>query len=309
MSEGEQGDAAGHGPVTVGRRLRAAREAQGLSTADVAARTRIAQRFLEAIEVGDLAQLPSPTYASGFARAYARVVGMDQAEVGRDIRAELGSSMVAPRVHHMDEIADPARGPSRTTVIVASGLALAVLVLAVLWFATGVFRGTGAAPDVAAPSVAVAVPAARPAQAATTTGGQVILAATDEVWLRVYDAADKTLYLGTMKAGERFAVPANADAPRINVGRPDKLTVLLNGVAQPPLGDGSRAIKDVGVGAAAVRARASGAPAQAPAPTPSASVSPPAAGGSPYRLVPPPGERADAPAATPGAGASPATVP
>lgn len=286
MSEGEQGDAAGRGLLTVGRRLRAAREAQGLSTAEVAARTRIAQRFLEAIETGDLGLLPSPTYASGFARAYARVVGLDQADVGRDIRAELGATVV-PRVHHVDEIANPARGPSRAIVIVASGLALAVLVLAVLWFSTGLFRGTGAAPEAASPSVAVAVPAAAPVTAPAPTGGQVVLAATDEVWLRVYDAADKTLYLGTMKAGDRFAVPADANGPMINVGRPDKLAVTVDGAAVPPLGDGSRAIKDVAVSATALRARAAGA---TPTASPSAgSPSATAAGGSPYRLVPPPG--------------------
>ena len=46
----------------------------------------------------------------------------------------------------------------------------------------------------------------------------------------------------------------------INVGRPDKLPVTLNGSAVPPLGTGERAIKDVPVGAAALAARAGGQP-------------------------------------------------
>ena len=41
-------------PSTPGAKLRAAREAQGLSLQDVATRTRIAQRQLEAVERGDL---------------------------------------------------------------------------------------------------------------------------------------------------------------------------------------------------------------------------------------------------------------
>ncbi|RTL16348.1 MAG: helix-turn-helix domain-containing protein, partial [Sphingomonadaceae bacterium] len=49
---------------------------------------------------------------------------------------------------------------------------------------------------------------------------------------------------------------------------PDKLDVTLNGTAIPPLGDGSRAIKDVRVSGAAIAARLSGAPA--PTATPSA---------------------------------------
>lgn len=73
MDDGEHGGggpASGAGaPQTVGQRLRAAREAQGLSMADLAQRTRVTQRFLEAIENDRLDLLPSSTYASGFARA------------------------------------------------------------------------------------------------------------------------------------------------------------------------------------------------------------------------------------------------
>src|SRR3546814_13993169 len=58
-----------------------------------------------------------------------------------------------------------------------------------------------------------------------------------------------------MQAGERYQVPTDADNPMINVGRPDKLEVRLNDTLQPPLGDGSRALKDIGVSSAAVKAR------------------------------------------------------
>ena len=47
-----------------GGRLRRAREAQGLSRADIAQRTRIPERHLAAIEQGDFAALPARTYAS-----------------------------------------------------------------------------------------------------------------------------------------------------------------------------------------------------------------------------------------------------
>jgi len=87
------------------------------------------------------------------------------------------------------------------------------------------------------------------------------------VWLRVYDADNKTLKIGTLKQGEQYEVPADANGPMLNVGRPDKLTVTLNGNAIPPLGDGSRAIKDVKLDPASIAARASGAPlANAPSP-------------------------------------------
>ncbi len=102
-------------------------------------------------------------------------------------------------------------------------------------------------------------------------GGQVTLTATDEVWMRVYDATGTTLYQNTLKPGDRYDVPADANNPMINIGRPDKLQVMLNGSLVAPLGDGKVAIKDVPIGAAALQARANGTPlpttSATPAPT------------------------------------------
>ncbi|HEX8419931.1 MAG TPA: hypothetical protein VF638_07965, partial [Sphingomonas sp.] len=65
-----------------------------------------------------------------------------------------------------------------------------------------------------------------------------------------------------------------------NVGRPDKLQVTLNGAAMPPLGDGSRPIKDVRVSGEAVSARlAANAPAAAGAGAVQATQPVPAASG------------------------------
>ncbi|MBB4154796.1 cytoskeletal protein RodZ [Sphingomonas jinjuensis] len=269
MTEHDPGPAIAE-PKRVGERLRVAREAQGLTTAEVGARTRIPLRHLEAIEAGDYTSLPSPTYAVGFARAYARLVGLDEVAVARDIRGDL--DRLGPRTPEYVpyETADPARVPSRGVAIAAAGIALALLILVALWYGTDLMRG-GVASDRAAAAQTAAVagtPAVRPAPAPspTPTGpGQVTLTANDEVWLRVYDAANKTLFIGTMKAGDRFDVPQGAADPKINVGRPDKLSVTLNGAAIPPLGDGSRPIKDVRVSAEAVQARLSGQPGGAPA--------------------------------------------
>ena len=251
-------------PDRAGDILRAAREDQGLTMADVGARTRVPLRHLEAIEASDYATLPSSTYAVGFAKAYARAVGADEVRVANMVRAELGSVVRRTPEYAPYEMADPARVPSRGVAIVALGIALAVLVLVGLWYGTDLFRGgagsTGATTTVAeVPSATPAASAPVVAPAPTPETGQVTLAATDEVWMRVYDADNKTLYLGTMKPGDRFDVPRDAKDPMINVGRPDKLTVTLNGANVPPLGTGERAIKDVKVGAVAIAARLSGA--------------------------------------------------
>jgi transcriptional regulator with XRE-family HTH domain len=269
-------------PASAGETLRTAREAQGLTLADIVARTRIPTRHLEAIEIGDYGSLPSSTYAVGFAKGYARAVGADEVEIAAQVRDDVGRMSRA--AHYVPyETADPSRVPSRGIAIVGLGVALAVVILAALWFGTGLFRGGSTANEpLVADSATTAPVVPKPAAAAAPapTGGQVILAATDEVWLRVYDADDKTLYIGTMKPGERFDVPAGARDPMINVGRPDKLQVTLNGAAMPPLGDGSRPIKDVRVSGEAVSARlAANAPAAAGAGAVQATQPVPAASG------------------------------
>ena len=256
------------GPARAGDVLRAARERQGLSLADVAQRTRVPLRQLEAVETGDYASLPSHTYATGFAKAYARAVGEDEVAIARIVRQEIDRS--GPRVpeYRPQEVADPARVPSRGLAAVALGLAVAVAVLVGLWYATDLFRGQGAGsptvvavPPVAGP--APIVPATRPSP---TTGPVVLSAGANEVWMRVYEGREggRTLYLGTLAPGARFELPADAVQPLINVGRPDQLTITVGGRAVPPLGDGRRAIKDVAIDAAALAARANGQPAAAP---------------------------------------------
>ncbi|MEH3160058.1 MAG: DUF4115 domain-containing protein [Sphingomonas taxi] len=260
-------------PARPGERLRDARNSRGLSLAEVAARTRVPQRHLEALEAGDYAALPSPTYAMGFSKAYARAVGADEVAIAQDVRRELDRLGPRQPEYVPYETADPARVPSRGIAILGLGVALAVLILVGLWYGTSLFQPRTTAPIAGDTVVAQAV-APRPTPAATPaapTGGQVVLTANDEVWLRVYDADNKTLYLGTMKPGERFEVPAGANDPKINVGRPDKLAVTLNGSAIPALGDGSRAIKDVRVSGAAIAARLAGQPAPAATLSPTAS--------------------------------------
>jgi cytoskeleton protein RodZ len=264
MDEVETGqNAAPAQPERAGDILRTAREAQGLSVADIAARTRVPLRHLEAIEQSDYTALPSSTYAVGFTRAYARAVGIDEVHIAQLVRVDVAKMGRKTPEYEPYEMTDPSRVPSRGLAVVALGLAIAVLVLVGLWYGTDMFRGssTSVAVPVAETGTNPAAQTAQPVPApATPATGQVTLTAADEVWMRVYDADNKTLYLGTMKPGDKFDVPRDAKDPMINIGRADKLAVTLNGAAVPPLGTGERAIKDVRVGAPAIAARLAGTP-------------------------------------------------
>jgi transcriptional regulator with XRE-family HTH domain len=72
----------------VGRALRSARERLGLSLAEIAGETRMAVRHLEAIEEARFDHFSAPVYALGFARNYARAVGLPLPWVTDCLRGE-----------------------------------------------------------------------------------------------------------------------------------------------------------------------------------------------------------------------------
>ena len=79
----------------VGRALKAARERLGLSLGDVARETRVPVRHLEAIEAGRFDGFAAPVYALGFARNYARVVGLPLQWITHCLRGEIFASFAA----------------------------------------------------------------------------------------------------------------------------------------------------------------------------------------------------------------------
>lgn len=62
---------------SVGAALRAARESLGLTTQEIADRTKFSVRQVEALEQDDAAHLPQGTFLRGFIRSYARVVHLE----------------------------------------------------------------------------------------------------------------------------------------------------------------------------------------------------------------------------------------
>jgi cytoskeleton protein RodZ len=257
---------AGLFPQSVGERLRIMRETAGLDLNDVGTRTRIPLRHLEAIERGDYASLPSPTYALGFTRSYARAVGGDEAALIVQLREDLGRSDPMARGEMPYEPVDPMRVPSRLLAWTAAAIAL---ILAVgYWTWRSNYWGPDAITPVpseapAPPPVVASTTAPQAPVAAAPATGEVVLTATAPVWLRIYDGSKTKLFEKEMVVGERYTVPANANNPMILTGRPDGLKVTVGGREVAPLGTAEKSIKDVGISAAALAARP---PALAPVP-------------------------------------------
>lgn len=260
---------------TPGAKLRAAREAQGLSIQDVATRTRIAVRQLDAVERDDYAALPGIPYAVGFARAYARAVDLDEVTIAAQVREGVHSSDMGTRYEAFEPV-DPARVPPRRLAWVVLAIVVAMIVGYTVWRTQLMTPPTSeeiaqdqVQPEAARPAgVAPVAPAAQP----------VIFTAVDDVWLRIYDEAGERLKDGLMKKGESFTLPAAANGPMILTGRPQALSVTVGGKPVAPLGSPDRTIADVPVSAAALLARGTDAPTVAtparPATTPGSSTIP-----------------------------------
>jgi transcriptional regulator with XRE-family HTH domain len=255
---------------SVGMRLRLAREAKGLTRADIAARTKIAERHLAAIEEERYADLASSTYAVGFSRAYARTVGLDEAEIAQAVRRSLEArNQREVRMPVTFEPGDPARVPGSRIAWLA-GIVAALLIggffllVGRSYFAPAVSLPDLAA-DVAAPSIAASTDASPPPPVAIAAQQPVVFTATrDRVWVKFYDAAGTQLLQRELAMGESYTVPADANGPMIRTVRPDALRVTIGGQVVAPLADRQMRVQDVPVSAAALLAR--GRPAMSPAP-------------------------------------------
>src|SRR6478735_6808823 len=78
--------------ASVGEQLRAAREKQGLSIAQIADRTKLRSDHVRALEAGNFDVFAAPVYVRGFVRSYANLLRLDSAGVLRELEAELSHS-------------------------------------------------------------------------------------------------------------------------------------------------------------------------------------------------------------------------
>lgn len=254
---------------SVGERLRLAREAKGLSLEDVARQTRIPLRHLEHIEREEWDALPAITYSVGFARSYANTIDLDGAKIGAEVREQLGGARAGgTTAAPYYEPADPARVPPRSVAIAAIVIALLLGIGYMIWRSSAVDDNSPADVAITQSEEAPAAgrrPALPAVQAPPPTNGAVVLTAAEDVWLRIDQAGGgEPLYLGILKAGQSYQVPAGAQGPRIRTARANVLRVSVGGAQVPPLGPPETTVSNVSLSPADLLARAQGGGAPPP---------------------------------------------
>ena len=249
---------------TVGSQLKAGRERLGLSLSDIAAKTRVPTRHLESIEQSDYDALPGQTYTLGFARSYANAVKMDAAAISYALRLELAQSghegYQAPAQNY--EPADPARVPSKTLAWTSAAIAAIALAAYLIFRSLTLTDAVPADKPVTSPT-SVTPSATAPIAPLSAKSADVVITATGDAWVKIYDADEKRIFEKEMVAGDSFTVPRNANKPMMVTGRPQALTITVGGKAIPPLGTPDKTIADVGVSAEELLARKPAAAAAA----------------------------------------------
>ena len=287
---------------TVGQRLRAAREAKGLTIEDVASTTRIPTRHLQTLEDSAWDKLPAVTYSVGFAKNYATAVGLDRTEIADQLRAEMGNELPAHYSTVPAEQMEPIDGNrSMPRGIVIGALVALVVVLALFtWLSNRELAGNDAATEASIDNLALAATPPPVAQ------GTVVITANEAAWIEVRDGAT-ILQQGELAAGQSFEVPATATAPTLTTAKPEALRISVGTGDAPALGPPGERVANVsllgpdllrGPAAAPIAAPVTAAPAPRRAASEARRAAP-----EPRRTVPTP--RATTPVPTP----TPVTAP
>ncbi|GIZ13662.1 RodZ family helix-turn-helix domain-containing protein [Pseudomonas sp. NCCP-436] len=121
-------------PGNPGESLRQAREARGLSVAEVAAQLNLTQQRLNQIEAGAFDKLPGTTFARGYVRAYAKLLELDQNRLVMEFDQFTGADSAGSDVHSLGRIEEPARYSQSILRLFSFVLLLALIGAGFLWW-------------------------------------------------------------------------------------------------------------------------------------------------------------------------------
>lgn len=223
-----------------GARLRKAREAAGLSVAEVGQRLRMPVRVVESLEAEDWSRLGAPVFVRGQLRSYGRLFGLSTEQIVADAprlaavtAAELTPRSYTPRMQRVAE-----QTARRAVYIV-----LTAAILVPVWLATRPhaerMAGEGAPLD--APAVrqapADAKPQASPPLMASMTPlparrpPALTLRFSGDSWVQILGSDGAVLESGLLRAGEERNY-REGEVARMVLGNASTVSVLRAGEIQ-----------------------------------------------------------------------------
>lgn len=117
--------------LTLGEKLRQAREERGISISEVAEQTRISPHYLDLIENDDYRTLPGGIFNKGFVKSYAKYVGIDEQEALQDyatlVSTQEGIPSDDPKTYKPEVLTDDRASSSMLPTIIFAAIILGLM--------------------------------------------------------------------------------------------------------------------------------------------------------------------------------------
>lgn len=231
------------GGASFGDWLRRQREMREISLRDIADRTKISLRYLQAMEDNRFDLLPAPIFAKGFLREYARYVGLSPDEVvnhylsvqqasAEEEGVKKDTTLAGQRPHRVK----PVRSWTYGLLLFLALVVLVGIVAALVWYADKRRDDPGGnvtPPPSAAPPEPQRAPAAPPLSTPARPKAplEVTLDFTSACWIEV--AADgKRVLSQEMAQGESLPVAAQQSV-EVKLGDAGAAEIQVNGLPYP----------------------------------------------------------------------------
>jgi cytoskeleton protein RodZ len=226
--------------MRAGTKLRTAREAQGLSLEQVAAKTRIRVEYVAALETMNVNLIPGKAYAKAYLRSYVKFLGM----TGEELIFQYENESARLREDAGDQIRNPDSKPAPERPWLAAAALAVVCAAFVGWRAMHDGAAETAPPpaqtrteraEANIPTAPVPAPTAEDPWGGLSA--QVVeIRATVPAWLEVR-GPDGTIFVSrTIQAGETYRPDVGGNWT-LHAKDGGAFEVLLNGALLGPLGD------------------------------------------------------------------------
>ncbi|MBA3632436.1 MAG: helix-turn-helix domain-containing protein [Acidobacteria bacterium] len=124
--------------LTLGEKLRQAREARDITISEVAEQTRISPLYIQAIENNDYRTLPGGIFNKGFVKSFAKYVGIEEQEALQDYSRVIAEQEVSqgnePKIYRPEVLTDDRTSSSKLPTIIFAVIILGLMTWGILAF-------------------------------------------------------------------------------------------------------------------------------------------------------------------------------
>lgn len=123
--------------LTLGEKLRQAREERGFTLSEVAEQTRISPLYLECIENDDYSKLPGGIFNKGFVKSYAKFVGINEQEALSDYSAIMARNEMSEadelKLYKPEVLTDDRTATSMVPTIIGAVVIIGLMTIGILF--------------------------------------------------------------------------------------------------------------------------------------------------------------------------------